>query len=305
LPISFKFKVEYLVMKKNSLTSIDINQKLSNGYNDFSREVKKAAKYVLNNPAEIPLYSIRTIASNANVNPSTMVRLINLLGFERYAEFKSIYKQAASKLPVSNFASHAQNLLSDSNNLFAGKEAIAYKALSNAFNDQTYKEINKAVDYLINAKKVYILGMRSSFSVAFYLHYLLHFTLPAAELIRGQEGMLLSEISQINSNDVVLVFGASPLSLETTKALDKIKKKSAFIIVATDMYTSQATSHADIVIALGNETMNFFPSLLPYIAFSEILVSQLVAKGGKKMLNRIKKFEDELAEMGAYIRPHD
>ena len=98
---SFKFKVEYLVMKKNSLTSIDINQKLSNGYNDFSREVKKAAKYVLNNPAEIPLYSIRTIASNANVNPSTMVRLINLLGFERYAEFKSIYKQAASKLPVS------------------------------------------------------------------------------------------------------------------------------------------------------------------------------------------------------------
>jgi len=147
--------------------------------------------------------------------------------------------------------------------------------------------------------------MRSSFSVAFYLHYLLHFTLPSAELIRGQEGMLLSEISQINSNDVVLVFGASPLSLETTKALDKIKKKSAFIIVATDVYTSKATSHADIVIALGNETMNFFPSLLPYIAFSEILVTQLVAKGGKKMLNRIKKFEDELAEMGAYIRPHD
>ena len=146
---------------------------------------------------------------------------------------------------------------------FCWKGSYAYQGLSNAFHAiKRYKEINKAVDYLINAKKVYILGMRSSFSVAFYLHYLLHFTLPAAELIRGQEGMLLSEISQINSNDVVLVFGASPLSLETTKALDKIKKKSAFIIVATDMYTSQATSHADIVIALGNETMNFFPSLL-------------------------------------------
>jgi len=98
-----------------------------------------------------------------------------------------------------------------------------------------------------------------------------------------------------------LVFGASPLSLETTKALDMIKKKNAFIIVATDMYTSQAASHADIIVALGNETLNFLPSLLPYVAFSEILVSQIVTKGGKKMLTRIKKFEDELSEMGAYI----
>ena len=146
--------------------------------------------------------------------------------------------------------------------------------------------------------------MRSSFSMAFYLHYLLHFILPKTKLIRGQEGMLLSEISQINANDVVIVFGASPLSLETTKALDKIKKREAFIIVATDMYTSQAASNADIIVALGNETLNFLPSILPYAAFSEILVSQIVTKGGKNMLARIKKFEDELSEMGAYIRPN-
>ena len=106
-----------------------------------------------------------------------------------------------------------------------------------------------------------------------------------------------------NANDVVIVFGASPLSLETTKALDKIKKREAFIIVATDMYTSQAASNADIIVALGNETLNFLPSILPYAAFSEILVSQIMTKSGKKMLARIKKFEDELSEMGAYIRP--
>ena len=104
------------------------------------------------------------------------------------------------------------------------------------------------------------------------------------------------------SNVAAIVFGASPLSLETTKALDKIKKREAFIIVATDMYTSQAASNADIIVALGNETLNFLPSILPYAAFSEILVSQIMTKGGKKMLARIKKFEDELSEMGAYIR---
>jgi DNA-binding MurR/RpiR family transcriptional regulator len=70
------------------------------------------------------------------------------------------------------------------------------------------------------------------------------------------------------------------------------------------MYTSQAASNADIIVALGNETLNFLPSILPYAAFSEILVSQIMTKGGKKMLARIKKFEDELSEMGAYISPN-
>ena len=86
-------------MDSNNFSTTEINQKLSNGYVGFSKEVKKAAKYVMNNPAEIPLHSIRTVASNADVNPSTMVRLITLLGFKRYDEFKTIYKKAKYSVP--------------------------------------------------------------------------------------------------------------------------------------------------------------------------------------------------------------
>ena len=100
-------------MNSNNYSTTEINQKLSNGYVGFSKEVKKAAKYVMDNPAEIPLHSIRTVASNAGVNPSTMVRLITILGFKRYDEFKTIYKKAASQMPVSNFTSHAKDLLNE------------------------------------------------------------------------------------------------------------------------------------------------------------------------------------------------
>jgi DNA-binding MurR/RpiR family transcriptional regulator len=292
-------------MSQTIITSTDIHNKLANSYNSFPEEVKKAARYVMDHPAEIPLYSIRNIAIKADVNPSTMVRLIKLLNFSRYEEFKSIYKTAASKLPVSNFTLHAEQLLNQSGNQFFGEhEAVAYKAMANAFNDKTYEGIDLTTSHILKAQRVYILGMRGSFSMAFYLHYVLHFMLPEAHLIRGQEGMLLSEISHITNKDVVLVFGASPLSQETTNALDKIKSKKPVVIVATDEYTSSASTHADIVIALGNETLNFMPSLLPYIAFSELLVSRLIAKGGKKMLVRIREFEEELAKMNAYVRPN-
>ena len=158
-------------MDSNNFSTTEINQKLSNGYVGFSKEVKKAAKYVMDNPAEIPLHSIRTIASNAAVNPSTMVRLITILGFKRYDEFKTIYKKAASQMPVSNFTSHAKDLLNEKHkNPFSDVEANVYKSLSGAFNDKTYKAIDSSVDKLMKAETVYILGMRSSFSIAFYLH---------------------------------------------------------------------------------------------------------------------------------------
>jgi DNA-binding MurR/RpiR family transcriptional regulator len=164
-------------MNSNNFSTTEINQKLSNGYVGFSKEVKKAAKYVMDNPAEIPLHSIRTVASNAGVNPSTMVRLINILGFKRYDEFKTIYKKAASQMPVSNFTSHAKDLLNENhNNPFTDAEANVYKSLSGAFNEKTYKAIDSSVEkvnesrnclYSRNEKQL-LHGILFALSFAFY-----------------------------------------------------------------------------------------------------------------------------------------
>jgi len=47
-------------------------------------------------------------------------------------------------------------------------------------------------------------------------------------------------------------------------------------------YSLTLKQKLEIIVALGNQTLNLLPSILPYAAFSEILVSQIMTKGGKK-----------------------
>ena len=71
-------------MSSNNISTNKINERLTKGFNDYPKEVQKVAKYLLSNTFEIPLYSLRKVSKKAEVSPSTLVRLVRMLGFERY-----------------------------------------------------------------------------------------------------------------------------------------------------------------------------------------------------------------------------
>lgn len=59
-----------------------ILEALSTGLEKLTPEVRKAATYVLDNPNDVGVSSIREIAESANVKPNTFVRLARTVGFE-------------------------------------------------------------------------------------------------------------------------------------------------------------------------------------------------------------------------------
>ena len=84
-------------MISSNLSTEQIQERLTLGFNTYPKEVQKATKYLLSNTFEIPLYSLRKISKMAQISPSTLVRLVKLLGFQRYDEFKNIYIEDAKK----------------------------------------------------------------------------------------------------------------------------------------------------------------------------------------------------------------
>ena len=290
------------VMSKSNLTTKQIEERLAGDYKAYPKEVQKIAKYILSNTVEVPLHSIREIAKKAEVSPSTLVRLVQMLGFERYDDFKSIYIENAKK-SVSNFTIQAKKIQQQkTDKTFQSFENFALSTMDCVFNDDVYNNVYPLIDQILGAKNIYILGMRGSFSLAFYLHFLLHMMLPNVRLIRDQEGMLLSEITQMESKDLVIVFGISPLSRSTTIAINQIVNKKPKIVVLTDEIVANIVPEATQVISLGSHSQTLIPSFIPFVAFSEMLVSKLIAKGDKKILNYIKRTEKELSEVGVFVK---
>ncbi|MBQ34439.1 MAG: hypothetical protein CMG32_06345 [Candidatus Marinimicrobia bacterium] len=290
-------------MTSSNLSTEQIKERLTLDFNTYPKEVQKAAKYLISNTFEIPLYSIRKISKKALISPSTLVRLVKLLGFQRYDEFKNIYIEDAKK-SVSHFTLKAQRIQQQkTDKSFQSFEKFALQTMDCVLNDEVYDKIDPLLDHILSSKNIYILGMRGSFSLAFYLHYLLHMMLPNVNLIRDQEGMLLSEINRMDNNDLVFVFGISPLSQSSKFAINQIVKRQPKILVLTNEIIANIVPDATQLISLGNHSQTLLPSFIPFVAFSEMLVSKLISKGEKRILDYIKRTETELSDVGMFVKP--
>jgi DNA-binding MurR/RpiR family transcriptional regulator len=287
-------------MDSNKTSILKIKEHLVEGYNNYPKEVQKAAKYLISNTFEIPVYSLRKISKKAEVSPSTLIRLVRMLGFERYDDFKTVYIEEA-KNSVSHFTLNAQKIQKQkTDKSFVKFEKFALKAIDSTLNDEIYDKIDSIINLILGAKNIYIVGMRSTFSLAFYLHYLLHMMLPNVVLIRDQEGMLMSEITHMNNQDLVFVFGITPLSSSSIFTIKQIVTKDPKTVVLTDEIIANIVPNATQLVSLGNNSQTFIPSFIPFITFSELLVSKLIAKGDKRILSYIKKTELELSEVGIF-----
>ena len=287
-------------MDSNKTSILKIKEHLVEGYNNYPKEVQKAAKYLISNTFEIPVYSLRKISKKAEVSPSTLIRLVRVLGFERYDDFKTVYIEEA-KNSVSHFTLNAQKIQKQkTDKSFVKFEKFALKAIDSTLNDEIYDKIDSIINLILGAKNIYIVGMRSTFSLAFYLHYLLHMMLPNVVLIRDQEGMLMSEITHMNNQDLVFVFGITPLSSSSIFTIKQIVTKDPKTVVLTDEIIANIVPNATQLVSLGNNSQTFIPSFIPFITFSELLVSKLIAKGDKRILSYIKKTELELSEVGIF-----
>ncbi|MBD5769477.1 MurR/RpiR family transcriptional regulator [Marinomonas colpomeniae] len=278
---------------------------ISDIYTTLTPQLKKAADYVLENPIDIALLPIRKSSEAAGVTPSAMTRLAKVLGFERYNNFKNIFKQAVhTKAPV-NYGSRAQLLqevseANPSNKVFQEFAECAFKDLEHLFNDETLTKLQLAAAMILKAKNVFALGFRDAFACAHHFAYVGSMAFPNFRLIRGYDGNLLSDLVKITPDDIVVVFGSDSYAIETVNSIEMIKGQGAHIIAITDDLRSPLAAGADEVFIVETDTPHFFPTILSVIALAEALLSECVTLGGPPIVKNISKFENDLRRVGAY-----
>ena len=65
---------------------------ISQRFESFSPQLRKAARYVMDNPQDVPISSVRVLADAADVKPNSFVRLAHELGYDGYDEFRELFR---------------------------------------------------------------------------------------------------------------------------------------------------------------------------------------------------------------------
>lgn len=258
------------------------------------------ARYLMDFPTEIPVASMRTIAEQAGVQPATLVRLAQSLGYEGWGDLKRVYVQSLRNTPM-RYAQQARKLVRTSH-----PDALEHTIALHTENIQQLAQVNTAplkaaARLLTAAKHVHIAGFRASFSPAFTFQYLYRLFRSSVSLLRADAGTLDMELRAIHRGDITVVIGFAPYSRESLQVAQSARKAGSKLLAICDSVVAPIALEANCVLVFPTTTQSFFPSSAPAMALVEILIEQLLAQAGPKAIEDIRRAEEKLHETGAYL----
>lgn len=271
-----------------------VKQIIQEHYNDLSASNQKIAKFVIDNYQQSMLMGSVELARASGVSNTAVIRFAKALGFSGFIEYKNTLKQEH----ISTQRVYTYLNLMESSGKGENRVSRYLSALANDFERFTTAFDQKAVDSFCNAilqaKKVYLMGVGSDIVVAVFLQNYLNVMGVSCSLVT-QEGLTLREhLFQINSGDV-LFLSAFPTTVNDERwAAAYAKKQQAKILVMTDSEVTARELKADSFVCLSESQDVFFNSYFLPMAFCNALLLRLYELAPDHTAQAMKAYEEML-----------
>ena len=272
-------------------------------FSDLTPELQRAAKFMLENPEEVGLNSMRAVAKAAGVKPATVSRLSKALGFEEYERFREPFRQRLRKIEPT-FASGVEDVqrrgAADNQALFAELRAQEIANIERTLSDANFEVIRDAAETMHQSRRVYALGLRGAYAPAFLFYYAYQLFQENSRLVDTRAGIFADQLRGIGKQDSLLVISFPPYTQLTIDAVSYAAEAGARIIAITDSMVSPAANAAGHTIIAQNRSASFYHSFTGALAVVEALLTLLVARKGGDAVKIAREAERHLSKVSAY-----
>lgn len=283
------------------------NSRLRAEFDALSPQLREAARWVIDHPADVALLSTREQARRAGVTPATMTRLAQRFGLAGYDGMRKLHADAVRRRPES-YRGRAEELLVRRDRegdaaLVQDIFAALAQHLQNQSSAASVGRFTAAADLIARADHVFCLGLRSSFAVAYIFHYVRSLFGASSVLVDGSGGVGIDVLRGIGRGDVLLAVSVKPYVGHTIEAAKFARAQGARIVAVTDSEMSPLARLADAAILVHTETPSFFHTMAPAFAAVECLAALVAARRGPAALAELEASERQLAAFDTYVLP--
>ncbi len=286
-------------MKNDILKFIDENTA------KFSKGQKQIAGFIKEHYDKAAYMTAAKLGHEVGVSESTVVRFVVELGFEGYPEFqKSLRELIRSKLTAVQRVEVTNQLI--------GEGDVLHKVLYSDIEKikRTVEGIDrdafdKAVDSIVSAKHIYILGMRASSYLVGFLNYSLRMMFDNVRLIQTTSGSeTFEQMMNIGEGDVLISASFPRYSKSIIKGVGYAKNAGAEVIALTDSNGSPIAEYADSLLVAQSDMASFADSLVAPMSVINALIVALSLRLGDTLSSRLHRLEEVWDEYNVYDK-HD
>lgn len=282
-------------MKNFILSKVDIkNKKLSKGH-------KKLVAYITENYDKAAFMTASKLGEKVGVSESTVVRFATEMGFKGYPELqKELQQMIKSKLT-------AVQRMEVSSTLIGEQDAIKkvlngdIELIRDTLEQISTEEFSKAVQTINNARKIYILGVRSSASLASFLYFYLNPVFENVVLIdTSSASEMFEQMFRISEDDVCVAISFPRYSKQTINALRFINDRGTKIIAITDSADSPIAEYADNILVAKSDMVSVVDSLVAPLSLINALIVAVTFSRRDEVYNNFNKLESIWDEYQVY-----
>lgn len=297
--------VSLSIMNGTNVSSRVLNR-LTEEWDALTPEAQKAARYVLENPTDVGVSTVREIAEAANVKPNTFVRMARQVGFDGYEDFRAPFREAIRNGDVSlpDRARWLQEIRKsgDLGGLYADMVEAAIGNLEDTFAAIDAERLKTAAEAIWGSRQVFTLGVGVMNANARNFTYLASTGMTDFHAIPGPGSTAADDLAWADQRDVLIAMTCRPYRTEVIEAVRIAREQGMTIIAISDSPASpiiRAAHHGFVVAA---DTPQFFPSSVATIALLETLLSFVIAVASEEIVERVETFHHRRHQLGIYAK---
>lgn len=281
--------------------SRDLLLQMKEGMASFSKGQRRIATYIVDHYEKAAYMTAAKLGETVNVSESTVVRFATELGFEGYPEF-----QRAMQDIIRNRLTAFQRI-EVANHLIGDGDIVAKTLIGDAEKiKQTSEHLDReafscAVESLIRAKNIYIMGVRSSSHLAGFLDSGMRRMFDNVKMIQSTAGSeVFEQMINIGKDDVLVAISFPRYSKRVVTAVEFAHNAGADVIALTDSSHSPIATHADQLLTAHTDMASFMDSLVAPLSIINALIVALSLKKQNDLTERLHRLEQIWDEYEVY-----
>jgi len=284
--------------------SYSILERLTDEWDSLTPEAQKAARYVLENPADVGVSTVREIAVAANVKPNTFVRMARQVGFEGYEDFRAPFREAIRRGGVS-FPDRARWLQDirksgEIGGLYADMIGAAVRNIDETFAGISEEALKAAAEAIWASRQVFTLGVGVHNSNARNFTYLASTGMTQFHAIPRPGSTPVDDLAWADGRDVLIAMTMKPYRTEVIDAVRIARDQGVTVIAISDSPASPISLAANHSFTVAADTPQFFPSSVATVALLETLLSFVISVASDEIVERVEKFHRRRHQLGLY-----
>ena len=267
-------------------------------HDQLSPRLRQVAAYVLDHPNDMGLETLAVIAERCQVQASTIVRFAKAFGYDGASQMQRLFRnELINSNPSPSYAERIRQFnarTGEARNLSPHELMEEFVTSSIMALDHMKEEVDgqlleRAVEALVTASSVYLIGLRRSFPIAVYMAYALRHVGRPVHLIDGLAGMLTEQSSMLASGDVLFAISFRPYAKETAAVAAHAKAAGACVIALSDSRLSPVSRVADIAFNVKDAEVRQFRSLTGSLCLAQTLVVSCAQRVEEQQSNSTRR----------------